>query len=170
MKINKCSNPDNFKESLIEYFSVLNRNDGCGNGRSFDSLSSRFIFFECDSNVSCAQLRESQTVPPRSGMWREMHFWRDRGHYRPQTLIYLFGFALNEVFRNFNNHFPLVSESVVDFWSDELHRSDACMRGYDLPTVVKLLEVHRGVPHQLLVGTREIDGPPSKGECEVRLE
>ena len=44
------------------------------------------------------------------------------------------------------------------------------MKGYNLPAVVELLEVHRGVPHHLLVGTREIDRPPSKGECEVRLE
>ena len=44
------------------------------------------------------------------------------------------------------------------------------VRGHDLPAVVKLLEVHRGVPRHLLVGTREIDGPPSKREREVRLE
>jgi hypothetical protein len=35
------------------------------------------------------------------------------------------------------------------------------VRGHDLPAVVKLLKVHRGVPHQLLVGTREIDASPS---------
>ena len=35
------------------------------------------------------------------------------------------------------------------------------MRGYNLPTAVKLLEVHRCSPHRLLVGTRETDGPPS---------
>jgi len=35
------------------------------------------------------------------------------------------------------------------------------VRGYNLPAVVKLFEVHGGVPHHLLVGTREIDGPPS---------
>jgi hypothetical protein len=44
------------------------------------------------------------------------------------------------------------------------------MRGYNLPVVVKFLEVHRGVPHHLLVGIREIDGPASKGECEIWLE
>jgi hypothetical protein len=41
------------------------------------------------------------------------------------------------------------------------------VRGHDLPAVVKLLEVHRGVPHDLLVGTREIDGQPSKGETKT---
>ena len=45
---------------------------------------------------------------------------------------------------------------------DESHLAGTGVRGYDLPAVVKLLEVHRGVPHHLLVGTREIDGPPSK--------
>ena len=44
---------------------------------------------------------------------------------------------------------------------EESHPVDTGMRGYDLPTAVKLLEVHRGVSHQLLVGTREIDAPPS---------
>jgi hypothetical protein len=42
------------------------------------------------------------------------------------------------------------------------------VRGHDLPAVIKLLEVHRGVSHHLLVGTREIDGPPSQGECCYR--
>ena len=35
------------------------------------------------------------------------------------------------------------------------------VRGYDLPAIAELLEVHRGVPYHLLVATREIDGPPS---------
>ena len=50
------------------------------------------------------------------------------------------------------------------------HLAGTGVRGYNLPAVVKLLEVHRGVPHHLLVRTREIYGPPSKRECEVRLE
>jgi hypothetical protein len=44
------------------------------------------------------------------------------------------------------------------------------MRGYNLPATVKLVEVHRCSPHHLLAGTREIDGPTTKRECEVRLE
>jgi hypothetical protein len=39
------------------------------------------------------------------------------------------------------------------------HLAGTGVRGHDLQAVVKLLEVHRGVPHHLLVGTREIDGP-----------
>src|ERR1700686_4697474 len=50
------------------------------------------------------------------------------------------------------------------------HFGGTGVRGHDLPAVVKPLEVHRGVSHHLLLGTRKIDRPPSKGECEVRLE
>ena len=46
----------------------------------------------------------------------------------------------------------------------ESHHVGTGMRGHDLPAVVKLLEVHRGVSDHLLLGTREVDGPPSKGE------
>src|ERR1700738_1070224 len=53
---------------------------------------------------------------------------------------------------------------------DESHHVGTGVRGHDLPAVVKLLEIHRGVSHHLLLGTREIDGPPSKCECEIRLE
>src|SRR6266446_7242770 len=53
---------------------------------------------------------------------------------------------------------------------EESHLVGTGVRGHDLPAVVKLLEVHRGVSDHLLLGTRKIDGPPSKGECEVRLE
>jgi hypothetical protein len=59
---------------------------------------------------------------------------------------------------------------VETFRTEESHHVGTGVRGHDLPAVCKLLEVHRGVPHHLLVGTREIDGPPSKGEGEVRLE
>ena len=52
----------------------------------------------------------------------------------------------------------------------ESHHVGTGVRGHDLPAVVKLLEVHRGVSDHLLLGTRKIDRPPSKGECEVRLE
>ena len=44
------------------------------------------------------------------------------------------------------------------------------MRGYDLPTVIKLLEVHCGVPYHLLFGVWERDRPPSQGECEIRFQ
>src|SRR5580704_4877971 len=44
------------------------------------------------------------------------------------------------------------------------------VRSYDLPAVVKLLKVHRGVSHHLLLGTREIDRPPGEGECEIRFQ
>src|SRR5260370_27962731 len=53
---------------------------------------------------------------------------------------------------------------------DETHLSDTGVRGYDLPTVIKLLEVHGGVPHRLLLGTRKRDRPPSEGKCEIRLQ
>src|ERR1700722_10983145 len=48
--------------------------------------------------------------------------------------------------------------------------ADTGMRGYDLPTAVKLLEVHGAVSDYHLLGTWESDRPPSKRECEVRLE
>jgi hypothetical protein len=41
------------------------------------------------------------------------------------------------------------------------HLVSTGVRGYNLPAVVKLFEIYRGGPHHLLVGTREIDGPPS---------
>ena len=44
------------------------------------------------------------------------------------------------------------------------------MRGYDLPAVVKLLQVDGAVSHDLLLGTWESGRPPAKGECEVRFE
>ena len=48
--------------------------------------------------------------------------------------------------------------------------ADTGMRGYDLPTALKLLEVHGGISDYLVLGTWESDRPPSKRECEVRLE
>ena len=53
---------------------------------------------------------------------------------------------------------------------EESHLVGTGVRGHDLPAVGKLLEVHRGVSRHLLVGTRESDCPPSKGECKVRLD
>ena len=44
------------------------------------------------------------------------------------------------------------------------------MGGYDLPTVIKLLEVHRGVPYHLLFGVWERNPPPSEGESEIRFQ
>jgi|SRR5580704_16614102 len=44
------------------------------------------------------------------------------------------------------------------------------MRGYDLPAVVRLLEVHRGVAHYLLLGIWKGDRPPSQSECEIRFQ
>jgi hypothetical protein len=43
------------------------------------------------------------------------------------------------------------------------HPGDTGMRGYDLPAVVKLLEVHGAVSHHRLLGTWESDRPPGKG-------
>jgi hypothetical protein len=43
-------------------------------------------------------------------------------------------------------------------------------RGYDLPAVVRLLEVHRGVAHYLLLGIWKRDRPPSQSECEIRFQ
>jgi hypothetical protein len=40
------------------------------------------------------------------------------------------------------------------------HPSGAGMRGYDLPAVIKLLQVHGPVSHHLLFGTWERDRPP----------
>ena len=51
----------------------------------------------------------------------------------------------------------------------KLHPGDTGMRSYDLPAVVKLLEVHGAVSRHLLLGTWESDRPPGKGECEIRL-
>ena len=50
------------------------------------------------------------------------------------------------------------------------HLGRTRMRGYDLPTVIKLLEIHRGVPHHRMLRTRERDRPPGEGQCEIRLQ
>jgi hypothetical protein len=34
------------------------------------------------------------------------------------------------------------------------HLGRTRMRGYDLPTVIKLLEIHRGVPHHRMLSVR----------------
>jgi hypothetical protein len=52
---------------------------------------------------------------------------------------------------------PEASDSQ-ETWSS---RVGTGVRGYNLPAVVKLLEIHHGVPNHLLVRTGEIDGPPS---------
>jgi len=44
------------------------------------------------------------------------------------------------------------------------------MRGYDLPTVGELLQVHGGVSHHLLLGNWERDRPPCQGECKIRFQ
>jgi hypothetical protein len=46
---------------------------------------------------------------------------------------------------------------------DELHHGDTGMRGYDLPAVVKFLEIHGAISHHVLLGTRESDRPPGEG-------
>jgi hypothetical protein len=53
---------------------------------------------------------------------------------------------------------------------DESHPGHTAMRGYDLPAVVELLEVHGAVSHDLLLGTWESGRPPGKGECEIRFQ
>jgi hypothetical protein len=45
----------------------------------------------------------------------------------------------------------------------ESHFVHTCMRGHDLPVVMKLLEVHGGVPHHRLFGIRKRDRPPGEG-------
>jgi hypothetical protein len=50
---------------------------------------------------------------------------------------------------------------------DESHFGGTGVRGDDLPAAGELLEIHRGISHHLLVGTREIDRPPGEGECEI---
>ena len=45
---------------------------------------------------------------------------------------------------------------------DESHLGHTGVRGYDLPAVVKLLEIHGGVPYHLLLGTWERDRPPGE--------
>jgi len=52
----------------------------------------------------------------------------------------------------------------------ELHLGSTRMSGDDLPTVVKLLKVHRGIADNLGVRTREFDAPPRQGKSQVRLE
>jgi hypothetical protein len=52
----------------------------------------------------------------------------------------------------------------------ESHLGHIGMRGHDLPTVIKLLEVHGGVAHHRLLGSRERDRPPGEGEHEMRLQ
>ena len=59
---------------------------------------------------------------------------------------------------------------VCDFAGGGSHLGRTRMRGHDLPTVIKLLEVHRGVPHHCLLGGREGDRPPGQRECEIRLQ
>ena len=46
------------------------------------------------------------------------------------------------------------------------HLGRTRMRGYDLPTVIKLLEIHRGVPHHRMLRTRERDRPPGEGQSD----
>src|ERR1700722_13789176 len=53
---------------------------------------------------------------------------------------------------------------------DESHPAHAGLRGYDLPAVVKLLEVHGAVSHDLLLGTWESGRRPGKSECEIRFQ
>ena len=50
------------------------------------------------------------------------------------------------------------------------HLGRTRMRRYNLPTVSKLLEIHRGVPHHRMLRTRERDRPPGEGQCEIRLQ
>ena len=53
---------------------------------------------------------------------------------------------------------------VTELWPDcESHLGRTGMRGHDLPSVIKLLEVHGGVPHYRLLGTRKRDRPPGEG-------
>jgi len=44
------------------------------------------------------------------------------------------------------------------------------MRGYDLPTVGELLQVHGGIAHHLLFGAGERNCPPGQGKSQVRSE
>jgi hypothetical protein len=53
---------------------------------------------------------------------------------------------------------------------DESHPGHTGMRGYDLPAVVKLLQVHGAVSLNLLLGTWESGRPPGKGECEIGFQ
>ena len=39
-------------------------------------------------------------------------------------------------------------------------------RGHNLPAMIKPLEIHRGVPHYLLLGTWEGDRSPRKGDAK----
>jgi hypothetical protein len=48
------------------------------------------------------------------------------------------------------------------FLGDWSHPVDTGMRGYDLPTAVKLLEIHGAVSDYLVLGTWERDRPPSE--------
>ncbi len=43
------------------------------------------------------------------------------------------------------------------------HLGGTGVSGHDLPAVIKLLQVHGGVAHDLLLGNRESDRPPSEG-------
>ena len=52
----------------------------------------------------------------------------------------------------------------------ESHLGCTGMKGHDLPTVIKLLEVHGGVPDHLLLGTWERDRPPGESQREVWLK
>jgi hypothetical protein len=65
------------------------------------------------------------------------------------------------------------ARGFVDCISSDFRRSNvgrAGVRSDDLPTVAKLLQVHGGVPHDLLFGIRKSDRPPSESKSEVRLE
>ena len=53
---------------------------------------------------------------------------------------------------------------------DESPSGHTGMRCYDLPAVVKLLQVHGAVSLDLLLGTWESRRPPGKGECEIRFQ
>jgi hypothetical protein len=53
---------------------------------------------------------------------------------------------------------------------NESHHGDTGMRGYDLPAVVKFLEIHGAISYHVQLGSGESDRPPCEGQGEIRLQ
>src|SRR5271165_7493706 len=85
----------------------------------------------------------------------------DKFAFRQEKLLLCLGFSI--LLRVPETNYPVAR-------GGESHLGCTGMRGHDLPTVIKLLEVHGGVPDHLLLGTRKSDRPPGESQREVRLK
>jgi hypothetical protein len=63
-----------------------------------------------------------------------------------------------------------VRSATAGAYGIDSHFSSTGVSGNDLPSVVKLLKVHGGVAHYLLLRIGERNGPPGQGKRQVRFE